>query len=71
MVGLQLRGQTCGPNDNQIRSETGFDICDVPPNPVGFVAVPSVSVWLEISQELLTPVDPAGPHCYRDGTKTC
>ena len=21
--------------------------------------------------ESITPVDPAGPHCYRNGTKTC
>ena len=26
----------------------------------------------DFSSELCaTPVDPAGPHCYRDGTKTC
>ena len=45
-----------------IRSEVGFGALSA--IPVGFVAK-------ILQTKNLNPVDPAGPYCYRGGTKTC
>ena len=74
-VGLQLRGHKCGPD--VVRSELGFDVK---------VECFSLQIQLGKLRKMyyiinilhghgvrkcVTPVDPAGPHCYRDRTKTC
>ena len=69
-VGLQLRAQTCGPDAHHVRSEMGFDYVDL------FLQIqsalqPYINKHLAGQPGAVTPVDPAGPHCYRDGTKTC
>ena len=72
MVGLQLRGQTCGPDVfTFVRSEVGFGVkWLIPPNPVGFALYNNKHLAYDQPEET-TPVDPAGPYCYRDRTKTC
>ena len=38
---------------------------------VGFGANPQFQSVLWLKTPTLNPVDPAGPYCYRGGTKTC
>jgi hypothetical protein len=62
-----MMGLTSGYGDKDedlilVRSEVGFGALSA--IPVGFVAT-----ILLIAK--LNPVDPAGPYCYRGGTKTC
>ena len=69
-VGLQLRAHTCGLD--AVKSELGFDVCgyNLPPNPEKANCEYKNRHPRTIT-ECITPVDPAGPHCYRDRTKTC
>ena len=79
MIGLQLRGHTCGPDRiAHVRSEMGFDVCGIvlPPNPVktktSTERTHEINIYpTDSARSVTSPVDPAGPHCYRDGTKTC
>jgi hypothetical protein len=74
-VGLQLRGHGCGPDhvNNFVRSELGFDVKWFIPLQIqsNLRFVHSINECLVVVNVEQTPVDPAGPHCYRDGTKTC
>jgi hypothetical protein len=73
MVGIQLRGQSCGPDMlTRVRSELGFGVKWLFPSKSSRLCGCTVDKRLAYGQpRVLTPVDPAGPHCYRDGTKTC
>jgi hypothetical protein len=59
-----------------IRSELGFDV-NVVKTPSksrkdDLREVPKYSILHDHgAAKCVTPVDPAGPHCYRDRTKTC
>jgi hypothetical protein len=72
-VGLQLRGHTCGPD--AVRSEMGFDVkvecfsLQIQQGKVRKRTKNKHPAWS--ARNHTTPVDPAGPHCYRDRTKTC
>jgi hypothetical protein len=74
-VGLQLRGHECGPD--AVRSELGFDVkvecfsLQIQLGKCGNVLNKQTFLHDHGVRKCVTPVDPAGPHCYRDRTKTC
>lgn len=85
LTGMTELASNCGDTyvdltNCSVRSELGFDVQSgmfLPPNPIRHKNarnnfVPHKKRRSAVSKRgVTTPVDPAGPHCYRDRTKTC
>ena len=74
-VGLQLRRHGCGPDHLTISLGLNWalTLSGLFPSKSSqnLRFVHSINECLVVVNVEQTPVDPAGPHCYRDGTKTC
>ena len=76
-VGLQLRGHTCGPDNCSLGLKWALTLkWNVSPSKSNLAIAEKRTTQINILHDhgvrkCVTPVDPAGPHCYRDRTKTC